>query len=88
MTSKILASINPKIQLPHTLRYSPVGKTKLFAGLHKAQHGIACDTPIPAHGATGDFSLGDATAQIILGRIGVQWDFRAFKNLEQFFFAA
>ncbi|MGX0978701.1 hypothetical protein ACSSVY_004441, partial [Roseovarius sp. MBR-51] len=22
MTSKILASINPKIQLPHTLRYS------------------------------------------------------------------
>ncbi|HDZ80062.1 MAG TPA: hypothetical protein ENH56_02305 [Roseobacter sp.] len=23
MTSKILASINPKIQLPHTLRYSP-----------------------------------------------------------------
>lgn len=24
MTSKILASINPKIQLPHTLRYSPI----------------------------------------------------------------
>jgi len=23
MTSKTLASINPKIQLPHTLRYSP-----------------------------------------------------------------
>ncbi|MBU1278258.1 MAG: transposase, partial [Alphaproteobacteria bacterium] len=26
MTSKTLASINPKIQLPHTLRYSPVAE--------------------------------------------------------------
>lgn len=27
------------------------GKPKLFAGFHEAEHGIAGDTSIPAHGA-------------------------------------
>lgn len=60
----------------------PEGKPKLFAGLHKAQHGIAGNAPLFAHCATRDLAFGDAAAQIALGRVGVQRNFRAFENLE------
>ena len=66
----------------------PEGQTKLFAGLHEAEHVIAGDTPIPALGAAGDFAFDDATAQIVLGGIGAQRDFGSFNNLEPFFLAA
>ncbi len=66
----------------------PEGKPELLAGLHEAEHGIARDTPIPAHGAARDLAFGDATAQIILGGIGVQRDFGSFENFQQFPFAA
>ncbi len=32
---------------------------------------VAGDTPIPAHGTARDLAFGDATPQIVLGRIGV-----------------
>lgn len=60
----------------------PKRQAKLFAGLHEVQHGIASHTPISAHGAAGDFTLGDTAAQIFLGHIGVQRDLRKFEHFQ------
>jgi hypothetical protein len=47
---------------------------ELAAGLHQAEQDVAGSPPLLAHGAAGDPALGDAGADVVLGRIGVQRD--------------
>jgi hypothetical protein len=57
---------------------------ELAAGLQQAQHHVPCQAAIGAHRATRDLALDHAGAQVVLGRIGVQRNLRALKDLQKF----
>ncbi|MHC2357816.1 hypothetical protein ACVMB3_007339 [Sinorhizobium meliloti] len=55
-----------------------------MAGLHQPEHDVACDAAVQAHGAAGNLASGDEGTNIVLRRVGVQWNIRVLENLEQF----
>jgi hypothetical protein len=61
---------------------------ELAAGLQETQHDIARGPACIAHGATGDFSLGHASADVVFGTIGVERDLRTLQHPEQLEFAS
>lgn len=61
---------------------------KLHAGLHEAEHGVASDATVKAHGAARDFALGDAGTDIVFRSIRVQGDIGVIEYFQQFGFAA
>ena len=56
---------------------------ELIAGLHEAEHDVARGFAGLAHGASGDFSLGDAGADVVFGSVGVKRDLRPFEDAQQ-----
>ena len=59
------------------------GKPELPAGLHQPQQGVTRHATSAAHRAAGDLALGDERAQVVLRRIGMQWNLGTLQHLEQ-----
>ncbi len=60
------------------------GDAELLAGLHQPEHDVTGNPAVKAYGAAGDLSPGDEGTNIVLRRVGVQWNIRVFEHLEQF----
>ncbi len=56
------------------------------AGLCESQEGVAAIAPEVASSTPTDLPLGDLAADVVLRAVGVQRDFRAVENHQQFGF--
>ena len=60
------------------------GDAELLAGLHQPEHDVAGNATVDTDGAAGDLAPGDEGTNIVLRRVGVQWNIRVLENFEQF----
>ncbi len=60
------------------------GDAELLAGLHQPDHDVAGNATVDADGPAGDLAPGDEGTNIVLRRVGVQWNIRMLENFEQF----
>ncbi len=56
---------------------------ELAAGLHEAEHDVACGASCRAHGAAGDRAFGHAGPDVVLRAVGVQRDLGMLQYAQQ-----
>ena len=61
----------------------PESHAKLGTGLGEAAEGIAAIAPCIAAGSDADFATDHLTTDVVLGAVGMQWDFRPLQHPQQ-----
>jgi hypothetical protein len=62
----------------------PKRHAALGAGFGKSEESIAAIAPIIAAGSGAELAAGDVAADVVLGAIGMEWDFRPLQHPQQF----